>query len=192
MKLLFIIILLSFSINYSFAKDDKCKIEIEKSDISLNWEAFKTPDKVGVKAWFKELGLEKDEYKGSTIKEAVEGMKFNIDTTSVRSRNAGRDAKLVKFFFGNMAGQYKIKGHINSYSDKKIVVTLIMNGLAKDIDLKVSQKKDIISAEGVVDVLEFGMDKSLNELNKACFDLHAGKTWPDVKVILSFKVEKDC
>lgn len=189
MKTLLLLSLSLFVTNTVLAKD--CVFEIEKEDIHLDWEAYKTPEKVGVKGGIKELGL-KEKYKGKDLKSVLEGMEFKIDTTSVRSRNAVRDARIVKFFFGKMVGGFYITGKVKTYTDKKITVTLSMNGLSKEIELTTEHKKGKLIAVGVVDVLNFGMEKSVSELNKACYELHSGKTWSDVMVTLTVEYEKEC
>lgn len=172
----------------------KCnKLHIDSDDIELKWTGYKFPgaEKKGVSGTLRNLGI-KDEYKGASLKEIFTGMKFNIDARSVWSRNSSRDARLVKFFFGKMIGGTFIKGQILSYTEQEMRVKLNMNGLAKEIALKVEQTQERVTARGVIDILNWGMDKSLEAINKECYKLHKGKTWSDVSLQLSLSYRKDC
>jgi polyisoprenoid-binding protein YceI len=168
-------------------------VEIERDDMELHWEAFKFPgaEKTGVKGTLRNLGL-KDEYKGKTLAAIFKDLEFNIDTRSVWTRNSMRDAKLVKFFFSNMIGGTIIKGKTLEFKDNKLKVRLTMNSFSKDITMNVVNKDNRFTATGVIDVLDWGMEKSLSAINKACNDLHKGKTWSDVNIKLTLTYENDC
>ena len=176
----------------AFSSDGGCKVSIDSDDIEVKWTGYKFPgkDKAGVSGTLRNLGLE-ESYSGKSLESILKGLKFNIDSRSVWSRNSMRDARLVKFFFGKMSSTM-ITGNIIELKDNKLTLKLIMNGLAKNITLDVVQKANRFEATGVIDILEFGMNKSLAAINKACFDLHKGKTWNDVQIILALTHGKDC
>ncbi len=192
----FIIAFLILTNSFVFAsasKSTKCEVELESDDMELHWEAYKlpAPNKTGVKGTLRNLGL-KEEYKGESIEKILDGMEFNIDARSVWTRNSMRDAKLVKFFFGKMVGGTYIKGKIIKLHENSMKVLINMNGLSKEAVLKVTRKEQRLVAEGTIDILDWAMDKSLAALNKACFDLHKGKTWSDVSIKLMLSYENNC
>jgi hypothetical protein len=47
-------------------------------------------------------------------------------------------------------------------------------------------------AKGKIDLKDFGMLPSLEAINKACYDLHEGKTWQDVEIAFSAVIKKEC
>jgi hypothetical protein len=170
-----------------------CNFVIEGDDIELKWTGYKFPgaEKKGVSGTLRNLGI-KEQYTGSSLQEIFTNLKFNIDARSVWSRNSGRDARLVKFFFGKMIGGTFIKGEVISYKKDLMQVKLNMNGLTKTTSLKVTKTDKRLEAKAVIDILDWGMEKSLSAINKECHSLHKGKTWSDVDLHLSLSYRKDC
>ena len=169
-----------------------CDIKIDSDDIEVHWTGYKFPtERKGVKGTLRNLGL-KDNYKGKSLKSILTGMSFNIDGRSVWSRNSRRDARIVKYFFGKMISGTHIKGKVLEYSKDSLTMLLNMNGMAKEVTLKVTNQENKMTAKGNIDVLEWGMSKSLNAINKECSSLHKGKTWSDVDIKLTLTYEKDC
>lgn len=161
-----------------------------KQDVEVKWVAFKTPSKVGVPGWFKELGI-KDYYTGSNYEEVLAGLSFSIDPASTYTKNTDRDAKIVKFFFGKMVND-KITGKIIKATDSEILLELNINGVSKEVPLSLKKQKNKLVASGVMDVFDFKLQNSLAGINKACEQLHLGKTWNDVELELSIKYSKSC
>jgi len=64
-----------------------------------------------------------------------------------------------------------------------------MNGVTKTVPLKYSFSNGIFDANGVIDILDFSASKALSSINKACFALHKGKTWSDVSIGFSTKID---
>jgi hypothetical protein len=52
-------------------------------------------------------------------------------------------------------------------------------------------QKGIMHAQGYIDILDFQGSKALASINKACFDLHKGKTWNDVSISFEMKIKAD-
>jgi polyisoprenoid-binding protein YceI len=185
---LFTLLLSLLTLN-AYAAD--CSYTIKSEDVKVGWEAYKTPLKVGVKGTFKKYGIKKS-FKGNSIKDLLEGISFKIDGASVYSKNEERDAKLAKNFFLLMSKDQFISGKVKSYAKKVLTLTITMNGVTRDVPLKVELKDDELEAQGHIDILDFSMSKSLNAINKACFALHEGKTWSDVEIELKAKYSKSC
>jgi len=179
---IFSLILLSSFLSYADCFQSK--------DVEVKWVAFKTPSKVGVPGWFKELGL-KEKYEGEDVYDLLTGLTFSIDTSSTYTKNTGRDAKIVQYFFGKMSGS-KINGSITKASDSEIILNLEMNGKTVEVPLNVKEKKKTIIATGVMDIFDFNMQESLAGINKACEQLHLGKTWNDVDLELKIKYANKC
>lgn len=178
---------LFFALSFSFISSATC---FKKEDVTVQWTAFKTPSKVGVNGWFKDLGL-KDQYQGEDITSALEDINFEIDTNSTNTKNAGRDLKIVNFFFKKAKGE-KITGKIKNISDSETILTLKMNNKEVEVPLTNTITKNEFIAKGVIDIFDFNMHESLKGINQACEQLHLGKTWNDVEVMLKVIFKKTC
>ena len=174
-----------------FANDCTFTIIPEKS--SVQWTAYKTPLKAGVNGSFDKLNITMPDVMSSSLKDALKAINFNIDTSSVNTGNKPRDKKIYDFFFKPFMGSNKISGSFTSYKKKVVTAKLTMNKVTKDVPLKViSNKNNTLIAQGTIDVLDFSLSKSLAAINKACLELHEGKTWNDVALKVTIGYSKSC
>lgn len=164
MKFLFVLLSLFLALTHLEASGKVKNVEIQ-------WAAFKTPEKIAVKGSFTKTELH--------AKEDLVGTTLLIDTKSVNSGNAGRDVKLVTFYF-DLFSDSKIKGKIISKGDENVLIAISMNGMTKNVTFKMHEAKSGMHLTGTIDMLDFGLSKALKSINQACFDLHKGKTWSDV------------
>ena len=158
---------------------------------SVGWEAYKTPKKVGVKGTFDGITFEAE--KAESIATLLEGAHVRIDTKRVNSGNEGRDKTLVESFFSLM-GSKTIEGRVKQVNEDKneMIVSLSMNGITRDMPMIYTIEEENIQASGYIDMFDFALNKAHASINKACYDLHSGKTWNDVKVSAEIKLEKKC
>jgi polyisoprenoid-binding protein YceI len=170
----------------------------QEGNMVVNFEAYKTPDKIGVKGVFESVDFKPAKLSGDELEDIFVGSSVLIDTKSVNSNNEKRDAKLMKFFFGNLKSEY-IKGKITKMQHDKalngksksgvFIVNITMNGVSKDVPMKYTYANDVVTAIGTMDILDFNGNKALSSINEACYDLHKGKTWSDVTIGFSTKVK---
>lgn len=191
MKILMSFLVLGLSLS-AFAATDICSVTYNQKDSALNWTAFKTPKKVGVKAQFTKFSIKTE--KATTADELLKGATFEIETDSVSTNDKGRDAKIFNFFFKTMKSGSKITGKVTSVNKDKVKADFTFNGVTKNITLlkKVDADKNMINLSGSVNVLDFGMESNLAALTKACYALHEGVTWPDVTIELNASMTKTC
>lgn len=164
-------------------------LKTSSSDIQINWKAFKTPLKVGVGGTFKKVTFD-SKLEGSSIKSIVEKAKFTVDSSTVFTKNPGRDVKIAKFFFSTMDNGSKIVGEVVKFKKKTVVVKFMMNGKSVEVPMNYKIANNQLKASGTIDVLDFSMNDELAALNKACFAKHEGKTWNDVDIEISAKFMK--
>lgn len=169
-----------------------CLYNITSEDIEANWTAFKTPSKIGVGGRFRDIGLSKNKFQADSIESILNGLKFNINAKSVWTRNSGRDAKLIKYFFLNMKNESMITGSIKDYDSEEMLISINMNGVTKEVPMKVTMDKSFLKANGIIDVFDFALNSNLSAINKACDALHKGKTWNDVEIELKVNFTKNC
>lgn len=156
---------------------------------TVGWTAFKTPAKIGVKGNFDEVKFVPASKMAKDVKSFLVGGTIEIATSSVNTKNKGRDANLVGFFFDKLSGD-KITGKVLSVNTKKsaVVVELTMNGTTKATPLKYSVKDGKLTAKGHIDMLDFQANAALASISKKCFAAHKGKTWNDVDIRFSTPV----
>jgi hypothetical protein len=157
------------------------------SSLKINWTAFKTANKVGVKGSFKNVELIQPKTIHSSVPKILSNLAAKIDTQKVHTKNSERDAKIYKHFFKRMNGGDKIKAWITDADKDTFNLNIKMNKSTKQVPMKYSLRKGILTATGVMDIFDFNLSKSLKSLNNACLELHKGKTWNDVDLKVTAK-----
>ncbi len=168
--------------------------------VSVSWKAYKTPAKLGVGGVFNSVKYTAVAPKGNNFREILVGSSVVIDTASVNSKNAPRDVKLVKFFFEQMSSKNITAKIVDIKSNKRIrgkpktgemSVAVTMNGVTRNVPMTYMFNKGDFSATGNIDLVDFSASKALSSINKACFDLHKGKTWSDVTIGFKTNIKFD-
>ena len=190
MKVLITALALGLSIS-SFAATDICSVEYNSKGSTLNWTAFKTPKKVGVKGSFTDFSVKTN--KATTVDELLTGATLEVKTNSVSTNDKARDAKIFQFFFKTMKKASTITGKVLKVSADKVETEFTLNGVTKPVSLtKKVDAQGVVTLAGTLNVLDFGMEGNLGTLTKACNALHEGVTWPDVNVELVAATTKTC
>ena len=83
-----------------------------------------------------------------------------------------------------------ITAKITKVEGNVLHVAISMNGKTLDVPMKYEVEDDEVEAEGVIDLADFEMLPALHAINKACYDLHQGKTWQDVELEFELKYKK--
>jgi hypothetical protein len=172
--LLSLVFLLSSNLVYSAC------LETSAGKIMVKFTAFKTPLKLGVSGKFPSKSLARTA-KGDNWIEATLKNTITIDASKIDTGDKPRDKKIAKFFFENK----KLEATVTNVSTKKkqLILRVLMNGkVLKKVLMSYTFKNNKLMAQGHVDAFDFGMNKQLAALNKACFAKHEGKTWSDVKI----------
>jgi polyisoprenoid-binding protein YceI len=155
--------------------------------VNVKFTAFKTPAKKGVSGGFDSVEI-LDQKSSQSIEEMLKGLSVKIQTKSVNSGNETRDKKLVESFF-NVQFNHKITAQIITVAKDSLVVEISMNNKTVRIPMTYETKENTVDANGYIDLGDFDMIPSLQGINKACYELHEGKTWQDVEIsfILTFQ-----
>ena len=184
----------------SKSNDTECIYSLLKDSTMVNWTAFKTNARVGVKGHFDEfkVWLPKNVYSPA---EALVGTSFDIGTKSINTGNAERDPKLVKFFFAALADGELIKGEIVSAEGNENegngLIKLMFNGVTNEIGYTYQIKGKKIYLKTGIDLDEWDGSDAVKSLNTECYDLHTGadgvsKLWPDVEIEVIAMLKKQC
>ena len=170
----------------------------QKGAVEVSWKAYKTPLKLGVGGVFDDVKYTAIKKEGKNFREILVGSTVAIDTKKVNSKNKGRDEKLYTSFFKQMNVQGIKAKIIDIKADPKVkgaprtgvvAVEIDLNGINKVIPMKYTFSDSMFSANGVIDVFDFSAHKALTSINRACHDLHKGKTWSDVNIGFTTKIE---
>ncbi len=170
----------------------------QKGEVVVTWKAYKTPLKIGVGGSFDDVKYTPVAAEGKNFREILVGSTVAIDTRTVNSKHKARDEKLYKSFFKEMNIQGIKAKIIDIKADPKvkgaprtgiIAVEIDLNGVNKTIPMKYSFADSVFAANGYIDILDFSAKKALTSINRACHDLHKGKTWSDVSIGFTTKIE---
>lgn len=180
-KTIFAVFIAVFALSSSASA--QCVRGSEKG-LKVFWVGFKTPAKVGVKGYLRGLNS-KGPKQADSWQELVLAQTLTLagSAESVDTKDKVRDAKIAKFFFGQLKG--KLTAKVTKIDEKKNMLTLsvTMNGkTVKNIAMKFTRENDTLSAGGHIDVLDFSGSKAIASLNEACASKHQGKTWNHVEI----------
>ncbi|WP_430612995.1 YceI family protein [Flavobacterium sp. JP2137] len=155
-------------------------------DYTLEWTAFKTPEKVGVKGSFDKIELTGVKTDAATLVASLEGAQFVVETPTVNSKDPLRDDKLKAGFFAKMAGN--ITGSFGAFTDGKVAVTIVMNGVTKEKTFTYEATDSAVKINGSIDMIaDFSANAAFDSIHELCKDLHSGKTWTDVDIAVEIK-----
>ena len=155
--------------------------------VNVKFTAFKTPAKKGVSGGFDSVEiLEKKPSK--SIEEMLNRLSVTISTKSVNSGNDARDKKLVESFF-NVQANPVITAKIIKVETGSLLAEISMNNKTVQVPMAYETREDTVLAKGYIDLGDFDMLPSLASINKACYEMHEGKTWQDVEIsfVLAFQ-----
>ena len=187
-----------FSTNL-YAQKKSCEYEIK--DVKPGWTAYKFTEKAPVSGTFNKFTVSSSQ-KGKDISSAIKGLSVDIDGSSVESGNVGRNATVAMQFFAKFAPVNKMAAKAIGVNgdDKKGSVTILvdMNKKQKNVDFKYTVNAEgKLSAEAVIDMMDFALKGPFDSIHKACKLLHTGKdgiskTWTEVLLKVSANLVKTC
>lgn len=161
---------------------------------SVGWTAYKFTERASVHGVFEDFVLLSQE-DAKSIEALLKGSKIMINTLSVNSGSEVRDDKLRTNFF-KVFHTDSINGAILNATNGRGTLALKMNGIKNDVDYTYTLDKDTLALSTTLDLTKWKGGEAMNELNKACYELHTGpdgisKLWPDVLVIVKLPILKN-
>jgi len=165
-------------------KNEKIAFSLHSSKNKVNWTAYKTTKKVGVKGSFKKINITANE-NGTSIKEAINNAEFSIPVSSVFTANSDRDSKIMRFFFRVMDNTAFLTGKLILETENSGNVIIVMNGVTSKVPFTYTITNNKFSMNGIMNLANWNALPALSSLNKVCGDLHKGedgvsKTWEEV------------
>ncbi|BDD04799.1 YceI family protein [Aureibacter tunicatorum] len=168
-------------------------LKLDENSIEVNWTAFKTTEKVGVKGKFDQIKVS-NLNASETATDCINGIEFEILTASTNSGLEIRDNKITEFFFGKMANTESIKGKVISIDENgNATVSLTLNDVTKETTATVNIEDNTATMTGTINLDEWNGQEAVKSLNEKCEGLHKGsdgitKLWPDVSFEIKGKL----
>lgn len=169
-----------------------CLYSYDASAVKVFWAGYKTEDKLKVVGQFKELKTDRVNQQFSSLEELVNGISFSVNSASSASGDEIRDLSLKEYFFQLFTENFEINGQLDEMTEASITASINMYGVVKTIKLSYTADEETLKMKGTLSLEEFGAVEAYNSIHKKCFDLHKGKTWDDVDVIIEVPILKDC
>jgi len=193
MKTFFSLIALFTFTTTAFAEKEICHFSIEKDSHKVTWTGFKTEKKVGVDGSFDKVILHFSKNSFTTLESLINGTSFEIDASTVNSKNPERDGKLKNLFFGKMKTP-KITGNVLSVDAATTTaqVSINLNKVKQTIPMTYVVNEGRITLTGSIEMLKWKLDDSYKAISEACKVLHSGKTWTDVNIKIDAKLDESC
>ena len=171
-----------------------CSAGCEVESISVDWTAFQTADKKGVKGSFDTVNSDAMQKKDDCAFSYFTMATVHIETKSVKTDNAERDQALVSAFFKNMVEGDYIDALIKrvDLDKEELSVEITMNDVSQSIYMHYNYDGKVLKAKGKVDLLNFSAQTALNAINEISSTKGKGKTWSDVDVEFTLVLKEKC
>lgn len=177
-----------------------CLFSYDNASSSVGFTAYKFLSKKGVGGVFKEInvqGMQENE----DAQKVIESLSFEIPIASLDTKDAGRDAKINKFFFETIQTA-KITGKVLKLDSSKgeASLSITMNGISKDVSGKYSLEDGHFVFNTDINVADWNALPGIEALNKECAALHTDKAngekepklWSDVTISFETTLKKEC
>jgi len=167
-----------------------CEVE----SMTVNWTAFESSEKRGVKGSFDTLNFEAHQKKDDCAFSYFTMATVHIDTGSVNTENKERDKTLVTAFFKHMIdGQY-IDAIIKrvDLDKQELSVEITMNDVSQSIYMPYTFDNKRLKADGKIDLLNFLASPALSSINEASSQKGKGKVWSDIDIAFELVLKEAC
>lgn len=150
-------------------------------NLGVKWTGFKTEKKVPVSGTFNDIKL--DIKSSESLSTFLRSSSVSIKTASFESKNPSRNESIVSTLF-SLSTAKTITGKILDVDEinKKLILEVTMNEVAKPISMEYEISENKILAKGTIDILDFDMKSSFMAFAKKCAVFHENKSFSDVNI----------
>jgi len=175
---------------------ENCMYSYVADSTHFNWTAYKFNSRAGVGGTFNSIKVTNTPSSVNPL-DVLKGAEFVINTASVNSGNEERDPKLVVYFFNVLINTENITGKINAINNGEAEVSITLNDKTVNVVGKVTVEGEKVSMEATIDMNDFEGLGAIASLNEVCSAKHTdedgvSKLWPDVSIIVSTVLKKEC
>ncbi len=167
-----------------------CEVE----SMSVEWIAFESPDKVGIRGSFDTLNFEAQQKRDDCAFSYFTMATVHIDTSSVKTQNQERDKTLVKAFFKHMIEGDYIDAIIKrvDLDKQELSVEITMNDVSQSIYMPYTFDQKRLKAHGRIDLVNFLASPALSSINEVSSHKGKGKVWSDIDVSFELVLKEAC
>ena len=165
------VVLLSSTLNAGECVDIK--------SVNVGWTSYKTLAKIGVSGTFSDVKIKKSQNR-SNIQSALEGTSVSLNIANIDAKADIKTSNILKFFAPELANK-AINATIVKVAEKQLALQIILNGVKQIIPMSYTLDGGVMSASGVIDAREFGMEGALTNLNRHVAG-HKNKGWLDIAI----------
>jgi hypothetical protein len=174
-------------------EEKKAAFSLKTAKNNVDWIAYKTTEKVGVKGEFKKVNITAGG-EGNSIKEAINNAEFSIPVSSIFTSDTSRDFKIRKFFFSVMENTELLSGKLVIENDSLGYANIMMNNVTQKLPFTYTITDKDFAMSATMNVNNWDAKNALTSLNNECKDLHKGtdgisKTWEEVAINISSTFE---
>lgn len=178
-----------------------CTYSTDPKAITLKWTAYKFTEKTPVKATFTTSPVQ-GPTSAKSLEALAEGLRMDIDGSSLESGDPGRNVTLKDFFFGKLNPPFKMeavaKDLTGSDTAGNITIEINMNGVVKEVPFAytATDQGEMIAKAGI-NLMDWQLKTAFDSIHQACEQLHTGKdgvskTWDTVDLEIKGKFTKAC
>ncbi len=161
------------------------------NDVNVKWTSFKTLSKIGVSGHFNDIKLNVTNKNAPSIKKLLENTSISIDLLNIDAKSKIKTSNIIKYFVSNLKNN-NLQAKIVKVYDKTLDIKITLNETSKIIPMKYKlSTKNQIKAKGVIDALDFNLNKALNILNKNVAG-HLNKGWLDIPIKFDLQINSKC
>ncbi|WP_180762750.1 YceI family protein [Helicobacter sp. 12S02232-10] len=165
---------------------------IDTTKAETSWTAYKTAQKTAVSGTFKDIQY-KFGKKQDSIAGALEGATATIDPMKVDLHDDTKNKNVKDFFFSQFKkGGIKVtfKDVMEGKDQGTILAIVRMNGKSVKVPMQYTITDGKLTAQGVLDIMEFSLNDAFKKLATGCHKLHEGLTWSQVGISFSAPIKK--
>ena len=160
------------------------------NSIDVTWVSYKTMAKIGVGGNFSKTDFSVANANAGSIVKMLEGSSVKLSLSDIDAHMALKNQNIAKFFTANLSTK-KITAKIISADEKKLLVSITLNGKTQKIPMSYTTKESHIVASGVIDALDFDLVPALRTLNKNVAG-HKNKGWNDISIAFDMPYTTTC
>ena len=160
------------------------------SDLEISFESYTTPRKNPVVIGFSQFELT-GAAQAKSPHSVMNGLNVVIktDESSLITDNPARQTIVANYFFQKMTGGGDIKAHFSSVDEDLAYLQVELNQQKREVPMHTSFQDGVFKAYGHIDVFDFKLDKPFQALDNICQELHDGKTWNVVKIMVQASIK---
>lgn len=158
-------------------------------NVNVGWTSYKTLAKIGVSGTFDDIKLTKSK-DTANLKSALEGTSVLLNISNIDAKAAIKTKNILTYFAPKLTNG-AINAKIVKVGEKGLTLAITLNGKKQLIPMKYTVNGGVVSANGVIDSRDFGIENALKNLNKNV-PAHKNKGWLDIAINFKLTYTNKC